>query len=197
MDLSSERLLHALVSDLNHAFEQLVLTYQDQLYAYVLLRTGNVQAAQEIVQNALERAYYALKNYPARQILALKLESWLYEITRNLLYNYVREHRTRAARLPSVPLDLSEDGMLHDLADQSPGPDEEVCRSESRRELEWQVSRLPNSYQETIKLYYFYDLTYREIATRLGQPIGTVKTTVHRGTQMLRKALEAGAKEVK
>ena len=197
MDLSSERLLNALVSDLNHAFEQLVLTYQDQLYAYALLRTGNVQAAQEIVQNALERAYYALKNYPVQQILALKLEPWLYEITRNLLYNYAREHRTRSARLPSIPLDLSEGGLLLDLADQSPGPDEEVCRSESRRELESQVSRLPDSYRETMKLYYFYDLTYREIATRLGQPIGTVKTTVHRGTQMLRKALEVDAKEVR
>src|SRR6202011_2805240 len=147
--------------------------------------------------SAFERAYYALKNYPVQQILGLKLEPWLYEITRNLFYNYTREHHTRSTRVPSIPLDLSEGGLLLDLEDQSPGPDEEVCRSESRHELETQVARLPDSYRETITLYYFYDLTYREIATRLGQPIGTVKTTVHRGTQLLRKALEVDAKEVR
>jgi RNA polymerase sigma-70 factor (ECF subfamily) len=197
MDLSGECLLRSLASDLNHAFEKLVLTYQDQLYAFALLRTGDKEAAQEIVQNVLERSYYALKNYPAQQILVLKLEPWLYEITRNVLYNYTREQNTRSTRLPSIPLDLVEDALLLDLEDQSPGPDEEACRRESRHELEIQVARLPRTYQETIKLYYFYDLTYREIATRLGQPIGTVKTTVHRGTQLLRKVLEADAKEVR
>ncbi len=197
MDSSSEYLPSLLARDLNYAFERLVLTYQDQLYAFVLLRIGNSQAAQEIVQHALERAYYALKNYSSQQILTLKLEPWLYEITRNVFYNYTRERQTRASRLPSIPLDLSEGSLLHDVEDQSPGPDEEVCRRESQWELEMQVSLLPDLYRETMKLYYFNNLTYREIAAQLNQPIGTVKTTVHRGTRLLRKALEADAKGIR
>ena len=197
MDSRIEHLPTLLATNLNHAFERLVLTYQDQLYAFVLLKTANPQAAQEIVQGALERAYYALKNYSPQQIRALKLEPWLYEITRNVFYNYARENHTRATRLPSIPLDLSEDSLLFDLEDKSLGPDEEVCRRESRRELEMQVARLPDLYRETMKLYYFNDLTCREIASQLKQPIGTVKANVHRGTRLLRKALDIDAKEMR
>jgi RNA polymerase sigma-70 factor (ECF subfamily) len=197
MASSNEHLPALLARDLNRYFERLVLTYQDQLYAFVLLRIRSPQAAQEVVQSALERAYYALKNYPTRQIQLLKLEPWLYEITRNVFYNYVRENHTRASRLPSVSLDLSGDSLLLDLEDQSLGPDEEVCRRESRHELEMQVSRLPDLYQETMKLYYFNDLTSREIAERLNQPIGTVKANVHRGTQLLRKMLNTDAKKMR
>ena len=68
MDSSSENLPALLERDMNHAFERLVLTYQDQLYASVLLRIGNAQAAQEVVQYALERAHYALKNYSSQRI---------------------------------------------------------------------------------------------------------------------------------
>lgn len=197
MASSNEHLPALLARDLNCDFERLVLTYQDQLYAFVLLRIRSPQAAQEVVQSALERAYYALKNYSTRQIQLLKLEPWLYEITRNVFYNYVRDNHTRASRLPSVPLDLSGDSLLLDLEDQSLGPDEEVCRRESRHELELQVSQLPDLYRETMKLYYFNDLTSREIAERLNQPIGTVKANVHRGTQLLRKMLDADAKKMR
>ena len=197
MALRDGHLPTLLAGDLNNAFERLVLTYQDQLYAFVLLRVHNSQSAQEIVQSALERAYYALRNYSAQQIQELKLEPWLYEITRNVFYNYTREHRTRASRLPSIPLDMAGDSLLFDVEDQTPGPEEEVCHHESRRELEMHMARLPDLYQETMKLYYFNDLTYREIAERLRQPIGTVKTTVHRGTRLLRKMLATEAKEIR
>jgi RNA polymerase sigma-70 factor, ECF subfamily len=197
MDLSSEHLPTLLAKDLEHAFERLVLAYQDQLYAFVLLRIGSGQAAQEIVLHALERAYYALKNYSFEQIQALRLEPWLYEITRNVLYNYTRDHHTRTSRLPSIPLDDTEDGPLHDVEDRSSRPDEEICRREIRRELEIQVAQLPELYRETIQLYYFHDLSYREIAIQLNQPIGTVKTTVHRGIRLLRKALEADPKKMR
>jgi len=197
MASSNEHLPALLARDLNRYFERLVLTYQDQLYAFVLLRIRSPQAAQEVVQSALERAYYALKNYSTRQVQLLKLEPWLYEITRNVFYNYVRENHTRASRLPSIPLDLSGDSLLLDLEDQSLGPDEEVCRRESRHELEMQVSRLPDLYRETMKLYYFNDLTSREIAEQLNQPIGTVKANVHRGTQLLRKMLDTDAKKMR
>jgi RNA polymerase sigma-70 factor (ECF subfamily) len=196
MVLKDGHLPTLLARDLNNAFEQLVLTYQDQLYAFVLLRIHNSQAAQEIVLSALERAYYALKNYSVEQIQELKLQPWLYEITRNVMYNYTRERRTRTSRLPSIPLDVLEDSRLLDIEDQTPGPEEETCHHESRRELEMQVAQLPDLYRETMALYYFNELTYREIAERLKQPVGTVKTTVHRGTQMLRKMLATETKEI-
>lgn len=193
MDQSEENLPAMLVTDLNHNFERLVLTYQDQLYAFVLSRIRSPQAAEEIVQAALERAYFALKKYPPQRILVLKLEPWLYEITRNVFYNYTRDNHTRA-KISPVPLDLSEDSPLFDIQDQSMEPDEEVNRREERQQLEHSIAALPALYQEAMRLYYFDNLNYREIAERLHQPIGTVKANVHRGTRLLRKALQGAYK---
>ena len=194
---SQENLAALLISDLDRHFEQLVLVYQEPLYAFALSRAGDAGAAEEIIQTAFERAYFALKKYPARRIQLLKLEPWLYEITRNTLYNYVRDSGTRSARIPSIPLDLSEGNPLLDVQDQLPGPDEEACRQEDRRELEEGLTALPVTYQETLRLYYFDNLTSREIAERLHQPPGTVKANIHRGTLLLRKALEAYRKGVR
>lgn len=197
MHQSQENLAALLIRDLDRYFEQLVLAYQEPLYAFALSRMGNAQAAEEIVQTAFERAYFALKKYPARRIQVLKLEAWLYEITRNTLYNHIRDTGMRSARISSIPLDLSEDNPLLDIQDQSLGPAEEACRQEDRQELEEGLMALPVTYQETLRLYYFDNLTSREIAGRLHQPPGTVKANIHRGTLLLRKALEAFRKEVR
>ena len=196
-DESVAELLAMLAIDLDGTFERLVLMYQDRLYAFVLSRTRSSQIAEEIVLDALERAYYALKGYPGERIRILKLEAWLFEITRNAYYNYLRASRTRNTYLPSTPLDFSENSPLLNIEDTSLEPDIAACLREDRRELLATIETLPRNYQETIKLYYFEHLRYDEIAKRLQQPLGTVKSNVHRGTKLLRQLLRSDIKEAK
>ena len=186
-----------LATDLHRNFERLVLAYQDRLYAFVLLRVHNAHIAEELVLDAFERAYYALKSYPVARIRLLRLEPWLYEITRNVYYNYLRSLRTKDARIPSVPLDLSEESAFLDIADTAPEPDEEVCNNENRDELYAYIETLPARYQETVKLYYFQHFSYDDIAKHLHQPVGTVKSNIHRATQLLRQYIHAQIKEVR
>ncbi len=190
-------LLAMLAIDLDGSYERLVLIYQDRLYAFVLSRTRSPQIAEEIVLDALERAYYALKGYPSERIRILKLEAWLFEITRNAYYNYLRASRTRDIYLPSVPLDFSENSPHLIIEDASLEPDIIACLREDRRELLAAIETLPRSYQEAIKQYYFEHLRYDEIAKRLQQPSGTVKSNVHRGTKLLRQVLQQDTKEVR
>ena len=197
MDKQEGQLAALLANDLDRYFERLVLTYQDRLYAFMLLRVASPQTAEELVLVALERAYFALKGYPPQRIRLLRLEPWLFEITRNAYYNYLRDKRTRNSYLPSVSLDFAEDGPLLALEDAADEPDEAVCRREERRELEACVALLPEQYQEAIRLYYFENLNYREIAEQLHQPDGTVKTHIHRGTKLLRSVLQAQSKEAR
>ena len=186
-----------LAIDLHRHFERLVLAYQDRLYAFVLLRVHNAHIAEELVLDVFERAYYALKSYPVERIRLLRLEPWLYEITRNVYYNYLRSLRTKDARLPSISLDLSEESAFLDITDASPEPDEEVCNNENRDELHAYVETLPMRYQETVKLYYFEHFSYDDIAKHLHQPIGTVKSNIHRATQLLRQYVHSQTKEVR
>lgn len=193
----TSELTKLLATDLDRFFEKLVLAYQGQLYAFALSHTHSLETAEEIVQTSFIRAYYALKDYPPQRIRILRLEAWLYEITRNVLYNHQRQANTRSSKLPSITLDRAEDEGSFEIEDQSLPPDEEICRRESRQELEQHILSLPVSYQESLRLYYFEDLNYREIAERLHRPVGTIKANVHRGTQLLRHTLGTSRNEMR
>ena len=69
-------------------------------------------------------------------------------------------------------------------------PEKILEEQEDRRILATMISRLPEHYRVAVNCYYFAELSYREIAELLQQPIGTVKSNVHRGTQPLRKTAD-------
>ena len=180
-------LLELLATDLDCYFQQLVLSSQQRLYAFALRQTGSPQDAEDIVQEAYIRAYHALADYPPERIRTMKLQPWLHKITLHIFYR----HKS-SSRLSYLPLDLSEESMLLEIEDDGREQPEKVLQDkEDVRELEALISELPEQYRTAVSCYYFAELSYREIAELLHQPVGTVKSNVHRGTQLLRKTREA------
>ncbi|HEY6540238.1 MAG TPA: RNA polymerase sigma factor [Ktedonobacteraceae bacterium] len=192
MDQGHENVSQLLASDVDGHFEQLMLLYQHRLYAFTLRQIGNAQNAEDIVQEAFLRAYHALKNYPPSRIQEMRLQQWLYKITLNVLRN-----ATRTQQHTEVSLDLSENSPLPEIEDQASGPDELFNRQEWQQELVMLLMTLPPAYRLIINLHYFENLSYREIAALLNQPVGTVKAAVHRAIRLLRIALETGANEAR
>ncbi len=184
MSQGNEDIAALLAIDLEQHFKQLVLTYWQRLFAFMVRHTGSAQDAEEIVQDAFVRAYYALKDYPTYKVRGLKLQPWLYKITLNVFYNRVRNISPQ-----TVSLDTSVDSPMLELEDQASGPEEEAWRRERRDELETLASSLPEHYRVVINLYYFEELSYQEIANLLNQPMGTIKAKLHRGIGLLRSAL--------
>jgi RNA polymerase sigma-70 factor, ECF subfamily len=175
-----------LATDLDRYFQQLVLSFQQRLYTFALRHTGSTQDAEDIVQEAFIRAYHALADYPPERIRIMKLQPWLYKITLHIFYR----HRS-SSRLVCLPLDLSEENALLEIEDDEREQPERVLEDkEELRELETLLSRLPEQYRVAVSCYYFAEMNYREIAELLNQPIGTVKSNVHRGILLLRKSVE-------
>jgi RNA polymerase sigma-70 factor, ECF subfamily len=175
-----------LATDLDRYFQQLVLSSQQRLYAFALRQTGNSQDAEDIVQEAFIRAYHALADYPPERIRLMKLRPWLYKITLHIFYR----HRS-SSRLPCVPLDLSEESALLQIEDDwSEQPEKILENREDLREMEALLSQLPQQYRVAVGCYYFEELSYREIAELLNQPVGTVKSNVHRGMLLWKKTVE-------
>lgn len=188
MDTGDSDILTLLAADLRHSYERLVLTYWYRLKIFVLRLVESPQDAEDIVQEAFIRAYYALERYPAQRILALKVRPWLYKITWSVYCNYTE----RSKRPQLVPLDTSEDSAFLELEDdEHEQPEEAFENEERRRELIVLVDTLPQRYREIVRLHYFEDLSYQEIADIFNQPAGTVRVSVHRGIALLRKTLEA------
>lgn len=168
-------------------YEQLVAKYWHQLCSFILRRTGNQQDAEDIVQEALMHAYYALERYPLQQIHTLQARPWLYKITWNVYRNYM----SRTKPPFELSLDTPEGDLLLELDDEcEERPDAVFERGERRRELEMLVNELPEQYREVINLYYFDELSQQEIADLLNWPVGTIKTHVYRSIRMLRKSLQ-------
>src|ERR1700724_4331176 len=108
MHTEDEDLKALLAFNLDVYYERLVSIYWQQLRNFVLRQTGSVQDAEDIVQEAVVRAYLALERYTPQRIQHMKLRPWLYNLTWNVYCNYM----SRSKPPQSVPLDLSEDALL-------------------------------------------------------------------------------------
>lgn len=191
MDQGDRELLSLLATDLDSHFRQLVEVYQQRLYSFVLHLVGRPCDAEDIVQEAFIRAYYALKGTPTGKVCVLNLQKWLYTITLNTFRNYIRK------REPQVTsLDLSENNSVLDIEDQALGPDEEAQWHQWRDELEAHIASLPAPYRPPITLYLFEELNYAEIAELLDQPIGTVKVYIFRAKKLLQQLLDSGRSDI-
>src|SRR5437588_5198123 len=187
MDPGDSDILTLLATDLRHSYERLVSTYWYRLKVFVLRQVGSPQDAEDIVQEAFVRAYYALEGYPAQRILALKVRPWLYKITWSVYCNYTERSKLQQ----SVPLDISEDSAFLELeADGHEQPEAAFENEERRRELIALVDTLPQRYREVVSLHYFEDLSYQEIADIFNQSGGTVRVLVHCCYRQLREAQE-------
>ena len=172
-----EGLTRQLATDLDLGFERLVRTRQNRLFAFALTLTRDGGEAEEITQDAFIRAHRALQGYPAERILELRLDGWLHRIVLNLVRNRRRRPRPAVIQLEELTPDLRS------------GPAELFESSESLHQLGALVAALPLPQREAVVLRCVQGFAYAEMAELLEQPLGTVKSNVHRGLEALRRRL--------
>jgi RNA polymerase sigma-70 factor (ECF subfamily) len=91
-----------------------------------------------------------------------------------------------------IPLDVSEESLVMLLPDNEElRPDILYEHTERMQELTHLLGQLPEYYRVVIICFYFETLSQAEIAQLLDQPLGTVKSRLHRATQLLRQKLQA------
>lgn len=187
MDPGIETLAKSLATDLDRHYEELVSLFWQQLSVFVLRRTRHFQDTEDIIQETFMRAYLALERYPSERIETLKIRPWLYKIAWSVYCNH-----TGRGKLPlMIPLEAPDDGpYLEPEEDARMQPEALFEQAEQRRELEALIEKLSPHYRDLVSLYYFEDLSQKEIAEVLNLPLGTVKVYIHRGIRQLRKLLE-------
>lgn len=187
MDPGNESLAALLAVNLDRHYEELVSLYWQQLSAFVLRRTRHFQDTEDIIQETFMRAYLALERYPTEQIETLKIRPWLYKIAWSVYCNH-----TGRGKLPlMVPLEMPDDGPIFEPEeDARMQPEALYEQAEQRRELEALIEKLSTHYRDLVSLYYFEELSQKEIAEVLSLPLGTVKVYIHRGIRQLRKLLD-------
>ncbi len=167
-------------------FEMIVEEYQRRLYGFALRMTGNREDAEEIVQDAFVRAFRALAKMSLEQRTELRLQPWLYTITLNVTRN-----RLRSKRPANVALDAlaDPDALLNGTQEGPEQPEAIVDRAADMVLVEQALLQLPMHLRAAATLRFIEGRSHPEIAEILNQPIGTVKSHVHRAVRILRRIL--------
>jgi RNA polymerase sigma factor (sigma-70 family) len=181
-------LANRLAKDVEAGFPALVAAHQDRLYSIALRLLGDRRDAEEVAQDALVRAFRAMRDYPPERVTTLKLRPWLASIAVNLARN---RRRRRDDRQPPGSLEPLLDAGFDPPTDSRSAPALAADRRETQRELAAALLRLTPAVRSAIVLRHVDGLSVAETAEALGRPEGTVKAQVHRGLRELRALLEA------
>lgn len=180
----ADALNEELARDRAAGFELLVGAYGDRLFAFALNLLHVRHDAEDVAQDALVRAYGALRTYDDERVRTLALRAWLFRIVTNVAYNRRRKRPLAIVPIGSEALEAADPWT----------PERIVIASGDRDAVRAAIARLPRRYRTPLVLRYVHDLSYAEIAAVLGRPIATLRSDVFRAIALLRA--ELGAIEV-
>jgi RNA polymerase sigma factor (sigma-70 family) len=168
-------------------FEQLVMPHLNSACNLARGLTHNRDDAQDVLQEACLRAYKYLDTFDGQSA-----RSWLLKIVRNTYFTWVQTNHS-GLRAPSLEADIefldSHATAINanaQVLDRS--PETIIAAAREKQRLGQLISRLPSAYRDIILLRLNKKMSYRDIATAVGIPIGTVTSRLARARQLLERS---------
>jgi RNA polymerase sigma-70 factor (ECF subfamily) len=171
-------LLPAVASGNVSAFEELYDRYASTVYGLLLRILSNADDAQEVLQETFVKAWTSAKMFDAVRGSEV---AWLISIARSRGIDRLRSRKVRLEREEEAGREIS-------FLDRTTGADTAI-QSEERRAVRDALGELPAAQRVALELAYFGGLSQSEIAARLGEPLGTIKTRTQLGIRKLRERL--------
>jgi RNA polymerase sigma-70 factor (ECF subfamily) len=166
----------ALAQGQERALSQLYDRYGGAVYGLALRVTGDHGMAEEVSLDTFLQVWQQATRYDAEQG---SLQGWLFTIARSRAID-----RVRAAR--AAKRTQSED---HTVDEHGERPDDMAELAERRRLVRQALTELSPAQRVALELAYFEGLSHSQIADRLGEPLGTVKTRLRQAMITLRRNL--------
>jgi len=158
-------------------WDDVVELHSDRVFRLAYRLTGNRPDAEDLTQEVFVRVFRSLDTYTPGTF-----EGWLHRITTNLFLDGAR----RKQRIRFDPL---SDERAARLTSASPPPDLALADRTFDDDIEVALATLPPDFRAAVVLCDVEGLSYEEIAEIMDAKLGTVRSRIHRGRSMLRKAL--------
>ncbi len=169
MSERAEEWMHAYQSGDTEALARLYESFRKPLYCFVFRYTRNEQLSIDIVQDVFVKIQSSRDGFDASKG---KVKSYLFQIAYNHMVTKLNRRKKWRTLLPFL----------------APTPVESI-HLDDRMAVQTAVGGLPEIQRAVVLLFYYHDLSQVEIAQILGIPIGTVKSRLHSGIQLLKKEL--------
>lgn len=175
---NEEGLLKRIAGGEKEFFGELVLKHQDFIFNVVKGFVRFEEEARDITQEVFLKAYENIDKFRGDS----KFSSWLYRIAYNHSMNWSERKAGRETQL--------DDSLAETIPEEPSAADEMFDRELVLSRIKEIIEELPVKYKIVLKLYYFEEKSYQEIADTLGIPINTVKIQLLRAKKQVRKKLD-------
>lgn len=188
--LSDEELVQMYVNDsLEGAFNELVDRHGDKVFRTAYRITGDMNAAEEVLQNVFIILVQSLRSFRHDS----KFTTWLYKVAMNTSFMYLRSKKKVNDKEMKIE-DLTrfdESGNLQDvfMKDWSNVPEDKILNKEGKKKLDEAIDELPEKYKSVFQLKDIEGLSNQEVADVLDLSLPAVKSRALRARLFLRERL--------
>jgi RNA polymerase sigma factor (sigma-70 family) len=180
-DVSDEELWRFAAADDRDAFEALFARHVTAVYNHCFRRTGSWSAAEDLVSIVFFKAWQQASRV---RFAGASVLPWLLAVANNACRNHERSQRRHARLLSRIPPPLP-------VADHSADVDERIDDERRMRQILEAMSTLSAADQDVLTMCDWAGLSYADVSTALGIPIGTVRSRLSRGRERLRSRVNS------
>ena len=180
---TDENLMSRFQSGDEFAYIELVNRYRDKLNNFIYYFLGDVEIAEDIVQDTMIKLYQ--KKHYYKEIA--KFSTWIYTIAKNLANSELRKRKRRKTFTLS---ELSKDNRNYDLVDMNARVEKDIESEYDLKKIKLAINNLSTSSRAVIVLRDIEKLSYDEISSIIDVPIGTVKSRINRARLQLQLELK-------
>ncbi|MBL3657532.1 RNA polymerase sigma factor [Fulvivirga sediminis] len=163
------------------AYAKLMERYKRPVYHMILKMVRNVDDAEDLTIEAFAKAFKNLHRFKKDYTFS----TWLFRIATNNAIDFIRKKRLETMSLDSSFTDDNGEAVHIDVEDHNLNPQEVAIKSQKIELIQMFVTKLPAKYQKLVRLRYFKEFSYEEIAQELNAPLGTVKAQLHRARELM------------
>lgn len=174
------------------AFAELMERYKKPVYHMVLKMVRNVDDAEDLTIEAFAKAFKNLGRFKKDYTFS----TWLFRIATNNAIDFIRKKKLDTYSLNTSFTDDAGESVNIDVEDHNLTPDEEAINKQKIELVQMFVTKLPAKYQRLVRLRYFDELSYEEIAKELEAPLGTVKAQLHRARELMYELVKDKKKHI-
>ncbi|HOO08578.1 MAG TPA: sigma-70 family RNA polymerase sigma factor [Cyclobacteriaceae bacterium] len=179
--LEDFKLIDMAVDGDEKAYAKLLARYKRPVYHMILKMVRNVDDAEDLTIESFAKAFKSLHRFKKD----FTFSTWLFRIATNNTIDFIRKKRLNTLSISNTYTDDDGQSVSIEVEDGSLNPQEEAIKAQKEELIQVFVDMLPAKYQKLVRLRYYSELSYEEIAKELEAPLGTVKAQLHRARELM------------
>ena len=163
------------------AYSEIMKSYKNSIYFTILKMIKNRDDAEDLTIEAFSKAFKNLHKFKKE----FTFSTWLFRIATNNTIDFIRKKKLLTTSIHTSLKDEAGQNIELDIKDSNLNPNEITIKNEKIIIVRQLVNKLPEKYQNLVKLRYFEELSYKEIAIKTNSPLGTIKAQLFRARDLL------------